>query len=135
MIYVSEFGSWQGNRESSSISTASEPFRRPESLSAGAPAPSESHGYGGRDHGQVRHFRELRHAGVGGTIISGLSGHRCSDDCCNSAARNKLQTVAPAVVLYPPRMTTPNVTLSAFPARISPPRSWIQNPNVYSFVL
>jgi hypothetical protein len=39
------------------------------------------------------------------------------------------------VVLYPPRNTTPNVTLSAFPARVPAPRSRIQNPNVNPFVL
>jgi len=116
-------------------SSASETLSRQESMSAGTLASADSQGHTGHDHGEVRQLRDLCHAGVGGAIISGLSGHRRTDDCRNRTVREKLKTVAPAVVLDPPRMTAPNVTLSAFPAGVSPPRSWIQNPNVYSFVL
>jgi hypothetical protein len=101
---------------------------------AGALSLAETQEHARCDHRQVRQLRKLRHAGVRRPIISGLSGHRCSDDCCDSAALNKLKTVAPAVVLYPPRNTTPYVTLSALPARVPAPRSWIHNPNVNPFV-
>jgi hypothetical protein len=133
-ISVSECESWPGNRDSASISTASESLRRPESMPAGTLAPAESQCHGGCDHGQARQLSKCRHAGADGTIIRGLSSHRCSDPCC-STARNKLKTVAPAVVLYPPRNTAPNVALRAFPARVPAARSRIQNMNVNPFVL
>ena len=102
-------------------------------MPAGTLASPDSQGHGGCDHGQARQLGKCRHAGAGGTIIRCLSGHRCSDPCC-CTARNKLKTVAPAVVLYPPRNTASNVALRAFPARVPAARSRIQNMNVNPFV-
>ena len=54
---------------------------------AGTLAPANSQGHTGHDHGEVRQLSKLSHARVGGAIISGLSGHRRTDDCRNRTVR------------------------------------------------
>jgi hypothetical protein len=56
-------------------------------MSAGTLASANSQGNTGHDHGQVRQLSKLSHAGVGGAIISGLSGYRRTDDCRNRTVR------------------------------------------------
>jgi hypothetical protein len=117
---------------------SSEPLRHQERVSGSALPPPHSQCNAGRNHRQVRKFRKSGYAEVSGTIVSGLSGHRChrcSDDACDRTNRNKLKTVAAAAVLYPPRRTTLNVSMSAFPARVPAPGDWIQDPNINPFML